>query len=70
MRQDAVAIGAVYLAKVSGTLTRVRIDSEAELPSWREFARRRWNATNLTTSRKIVVTAARLRVLVAAPKEN
>ena len=74
MKKPEVVVGQVYLAKVSGTLQRVKIDrcgyvqsrisgghlaGNAE-PRWRGITR--WYATNLKTGRTIVVKSAqRLR---------
>lgn len=57
MKATEIHLGGVYIAKVSGVLTRVRIDRLAP-----EYYRGGWSATNLATGRKIhIATAARLR---------
>jgi hypothetical protein len=54
MKKNEVRIGAVYLAKVSGALTQVRIASECMSGGW--------YAVNLATGRTIRIrSAARLR---------
>jgi hypothetical protein len=54
MQKDNVHIGSTYIAKVSGTLAKVRIT--------REHQRGGWYGTNLATGREIRIrTAARLR---------
>ena len=54
MKKADVRLGGVYLAKVSGRLTRVRLDRESPYGGWK--------ATNLATGREVDVrTAARLR---------
>ena len=54
MKKRDVEIGGMYQAKVSGELTRIRIDSESRYGGW--------NGTNLRTGRQIrIKTAARLR---------
>jgi hypothetical protein len=60
MRKSEVLIGAVYIAKVSGKLARVRVDRVSELGGW--------DATNIRTGRKVHIRGAmRLRRLVSAP---
>jgi len=54
MRRADVRIGGVYTAKVSGRVTRVRLDRESRYGGW--------DATNVATGRSVrVKTAARLR---------
>ena len=54
MQKHNVQIGTTYIAKVSGTLAKVRLT--------REHDRGGWYATNLATGREIRIrTAARLR---------
>lgn len=54
MKKNQIKVGNVYVAKVSGQLTDVRID--------RESTRGGWLATNLRTGRTIHLrTAGRLR---------
>ena len=54
MKKRDVKIKGVYTAKVSGTVVRVRIESESQYGGW--------DATNLTTGRGVrIKTAARLR---------
>ncbi len=63
MKKKDIVIGETYIAKVSGRLARVRINSEAELLGG-------WFATNLDTGRKIrIKTGGRLchRVKQSAP---
>jgi len=54
MKKHEVRIGGVYVAKVSGTLARVRINQESRYGGW--------EATNLATNRPVRIrSAARLR---------
>jgi hypothetical protein len=54
MKKDQVQIGGTYVAKVSGQLARVRIDAESRF--------RGWDATNVSTRRKVrIKSAQRLR---------
>lgn len=54
MRKAEVAIGGVYLARVSGRLVKVKLGAESPIG-------RGWDATNLETGRAIrIKTAARL----------
>lgn len=64
MKKAEVEVGGVYMAKVSGVLTLVRIDAETSGGGLR--ARRTWwRATNLKTKREITIrSAARLRARV------
>ena len=70
MRRADVAVGGVYLARVSGRIVRVRIErDEGEgtrhprcwpsglVPSYH----RGWSAINEVTGRRIVIKAGRLR---------
>jgi hypothetical protein len=60
MRAAEVVVGQVYLANVSGRVVSVRI----ERPVLVGFRQRRtaWEATNLTTGRRILIRSAqRLR---------
>jgi hypothetical protein len=60
MQKHNIKVGSTYIAKVSGTLARVRIT--------REHDRGGWYGTNLATGREIRIrTAARLRK--EAPQE-
>jgi hypothetical protein len=55
MRKADVSLGHIYIAKVSGKLTRVRLDRESPFGNG-------WIATNLVTNREVRVrSAARLR---------
>jgi hypothetical protein len=61
MKKAEVEVGGVYLAKVSGVLTLVRIDAETSGRSRRTW----WRATNLKTKREITIRSAmRLRARV------
>lgn len=64
MRKNEVKIGGTYVAKVSGKLVTVRLDSASRFGGW--------DATNLYTGRSVrIKTAARLRkVTVYAPDPN
>lgn len=64
MRKNQIRIGRTYTAKVSGTLTTVRIESVNLVGGW--------NATNLKTGRACYIrTAGRLRgEVIDAPKGN
>ena len=54
MKKDQVQIGGTYVAKVSGQLARVRIDAESRFGGW--------DATNVSTQRKVrIKSAQRLR---------
>jgi len=54
MKKNEVEIGGRYVAKVSGSLTVVRIDRESPYGGW--------DATNVATGRSVRIrTAARLR---------
>ncbi len=54
MKKHEVRIGGIYVAKVSGALTRVRIDRESRYGGW--------EAVNLATHRPVRIrSAARLR---------
>ncbi len=54
MKKRDVQIGGVYNAKVSGTMTKVRITSESIYGGW--------NGQNTATGREVrIKTAARLR---------
>jgi len=54
MRKDQVHVGHTYVAKISDKLTRVRIDGEN--------AHGGWDATNLTTNKKVrIKSPAKLR---------
>lgn len=60
MKKKDVQIGAVYTAKISGKLTKVRIERPI---SW--GVNSGWEATNLTTGRSVrIKTAAKLRNIV------
>jgi len=57
MKKDQVQIGGTYVAKVSGQLARVRIDAESRFGGW--------DATNVSTRRKVrIKSAQRLRAEV------
>ncbi len=54
MKKAQIEIGKVYTAKVSGVVTRVRIDRLSVFGGW--------EATNMATGRQVrIKTAARLR---------
>ncbi len=54
MKKEQVQIGGTYVAKVSGHLARVRIDAESRFGGW--------EATNVSTHRKVrIKSAQRLR---------
>lgn len=64
MKKSEVEIGGVYLAKVSGVLTLVKIEGETRSSGLRS-ARTWWRATNLKTKREITIRSAmRLRARV------
>ena len=64
MKKAEVEVGGVYLAKVSGVLTLVRIDAETSGSGLRT-SRTWWRATNLKTKREITIRSAmRLRARV------
>lgn len=61
MRKSEVRIGGVYVAKVSNSVTTVRLDSDNPYGGW--------FATNLATGRQVrIKTAARLRREAADPR--
>jgi hypothetical protein len=54
MKKHEVHIGGIYVARVSGQLTRVRINQESRYGGW--------EGTNLATNRPVRIrSAARLR---------
>jgi len=58
MKKADVQIGATYRCKVSGRITKVRIDSESPFGGW--------NATNIETDRGVrVKSGRRLRSRIA-----
>lgn len=58
MKIDEVVVGGIYVCKVGGNLTRVRIEEGIRGYS----NRRHWIATNLRTGRKVTIkSAAKLR---------
>ena len=60
MLKADVRIGGTYVAKVSGRLTKVRLDSECRYGGW--------NATNMVSGRTIhIKSAAKLRRELSAP---
>jgi hypothetical protein len=60
MRKNEIKLGATYVAKVSGSLTTVRLDCVAPYGGWL--------GTNTRTGRQVhIATAGRLRSEVAAP---
>lgn len=63
MKAKDVVIGQIYNCRVSGQLRQVRV--EREYINWQD--RTRFDALNLATNRKIVVSAARLRPPVIKP---
>ena len=63
MKKAQVEVGGIYLAKVSGVITLVRIDGETH--SYGRVRRTWWKATNLKTKREITIRSAmRLRARV------
>ena len=64
MKKAEVEVGGVYLAKVSGVLTLVKIEGETRSSGLRS-TRTWWRATNLKTKREITIrSATRLRARV------
>jgi hypothetical protein len=64
MKTKDVELNAVYAARVSGKIARVRIDYPAQ-------TRRGWYATNLDTNRPVFIrSAARLRWMIERPGES
>lgn len=66
-KRSEIHVGDVWTAQVSGRPAKVRIDSDCgDYSNWKGNTRHDgWNATNLTTGKKIHIrTAARLRNLV------
>ncbi len=66
MRKADIKLGHTYVAKISGRLCHVRIDTvrgdgvKHEARGW--IGQGGWNATNLDTGRTVVIkTAAKLR---------
>jgi hypothetical protein len=63
MKKRDIVIGGIYVAKVSGALTRVRINQESRYGGW--------EATNLGTNRPVRIrSAARLRWEVLPAKRQ
>ena len=61
MKRNAIQIGRVYTAKVSGRLTSVRIDNANPHGGW--------DATNLATGKKVrIKSARRLRGEATSPR--
>ncbi len=64
MKQNEIKIGESYTAKVSDRLTQVRIDSK-------HSSGKGWNATNLTTGKRIhIKSAQRLRSAAGEPAKE
>jgi hypothetical protein len=66
MKQSDVVVGGVYMVRVGGFMTRVRIDGFH--PVRFEGRRPRWYGVNLSTGRMISGTAARCRSRVEPEK--
>jgi len=65
MKLSQVVIGETYIAKVSGGLTRVRVDRIEEGSGWNGRSCTRIICTNIKTGRKIICRSPqRLRPLV------
>lgn len=63
MKKSEVQIGGVYQAKVTGRLVNVRIDAESRYGGW--------DATNLTTGKKVrIQSPQRLRAPAATPQRK
>jgi hypothetical protein len=63
VKRSEIEIGQVYLAKVSNQVVQVRIESENRHGGW--------DATNLTTGKKVrIKSAQRLRSEAVAPKRG
>jgi hypothetical protein len=50
MLKKDVQAGGIYIARISGTITKVRIDSDSRFGGW--------DATNIKTGRKIRIKSA------------
>jgi len=61
MKKNQVQIGGTYVAKVSGLLARVRIDAESRFGGW--------DATNVSTRRKVRIKSARRLRREASPEK-
>ena len=69
LKKDDVKIGGVYVVRLHGKMTKVRIEEETSSQRWVGLAssgKRRtsthWSATNLATGRRVVIkSAAKLR---------
>ena len=73
MKAREIEVGGVYLAKVSGKLTRVRVDAIHETSDWKGRSTTRYPCTNLITGRCIVVRSCqrfRARVWGSAHPDN
>lgn len=66
MKKKDVVIGHTYVIRVSGQLTRVKIEGWCE-PSPLGRRQERWHGININTGREIRGTAARLRGEAATP---
>lgn len=67
IRKKDVEVGAIYVMKVSGALTHVRIDEVYVARGYKQD-RTHWRGTNLRTGREVMVrSAAKLRSKVTTP---
>jgi hypothetical protein len=62
MKPAEITLGSVYVAKVSGRLTRVRVDNIVERLSYGKRSQTHYLCTNLATGRPVTVRSCqRLR---------
>lgn len=66
MTKNQIKIGGLYLARVSGKLTSVRVDSISERPDYNGRTRTTYNLTNTKTGRSCAAhSAAKFRSAVS-----
>lgn len=56
MKAAEIKVGHVYTAKVSGKLTKVRVDTIRD--AWQGYRGKYYDVTNLTTGRRITFRSA------------
>lgn len=71
MKANEITVGGVYEAKVSGKLTRVRVDRIEDGYTWQDRPVRRYHVTNLVSGRKTVFrSAAKFRRVVQPNRDT
>jgi hypothetical protein len=58
MKASQIKVGGKYIAKVSGKLTTVRVDSIRETGDWKGRTQTRYDVTNLETGRRTTFRSA------------